>query len=706
MEKRIGTHGHYANEHWALVDDNNVPVTPYKYNFIEPWGDGYFKSEIGAKKNILRPDGTEVLKDGYSSVSKVVNGYFIIERTIRKTATTPTRYMCGLAHVSGIILFQPVFERVRWVDEEHVLLYAEYEGRPLCLTIFGGIYDMQKSHLPKKKTIDSVDYLEKFLNWTLPGSQFYYRDTDADIDVDALYHVGDTIRAGFYVDATTKLLKPIHSTRYIIASAHAAKFFEIEELCQQNPNVAEWGLSLFHKNSYFKVLDIYRLEGVTQILLLHIPQSAAFVMQHNDTIMKFVNQGGENGTDLVEMARQSLREKMEMEVHDRSLDLDLIQRMHAPVGVQDNGTLFPFMPEFEFHSAEEHALSDFIHKAANDADIDLKVETVDNFPWHGVEGTICEGCIYAKEIVENGKGCGRLFEKSFRENYIKGKCEYRKVSITIPSDFERKQEREQLKEEKKSDIHAIKLIREFRDEVLGGDIDKLKDFDLDTLRKNDKFGGDNEQGRMRVVRAIMSLAFSDVWPDLTVDSVEHCTYSIGKMIMFQDLFGSNILDQYFKGMQKFNPTPAQHQRAVKVAHMLDNIGNMIVMPAKGGLFGELNDRKIKHYMDQFLFRMFDVMEGKKGRVSLDMKAALHKDRKLMEAYQGTEGFAQFCRDMMLEDFIDENGRPKQVFKFVWSMMPDLDEYAYFDAVDIFCSFVEEFVPQRAERIVEKLKMYL
>ncbi|MBR1549754.1 MAG: WG repeat-containing protein [Bacteroidales bacterium] len=55
--------------------------------------------------------------------------------------------------------------------------------------------------------------------------------------------------------------------------------------------------------------------------------------------------------------------------------------------------------------------------------------------WMGVKGTVCEGCIYSKCIDSEGKGCGKLFLRSFRDRNLSGECEYRKRSLTEPSLF-------------------------------------------------------------------------------------------------------------------------------------------------------------------------------------------------------------------------------------------------------------------------------
>ena len=124
---------------------------------------------------------------------------------------------------------------------------------------------------------EEISSLEKTINWILPGCQLFYRDTDADIDVYKSYPIGSIIRAGFFVDVTAKTAKPTKKVRYIIASAHCAKLYEVA----QDEDMKRWRLCTLHFNSYFKVIDVYEKGGVTQIFLLHIPyQSLPFLGQN------------------------------------------------------------------------------------------------------------------------------------------------------------------------------------------------------------------------------------------------------------------------------------------------------------------------------------------------------------------------------------------------------------------------------------------
>ncbi len=695
---------------WYLIDKEGKQVGE-TFVYIEEWGEGYYKVERGVKKNIMRPDGTLVLREWHHDIYKVTKGYILFRNVIRKSKTNPQkRYTYGLAHVNGIVIFPMIFSYVHWTKEQKSF-YAEIDGKPYILTLNGGIYDPMGDHLPPKVKVDKKLMLEKILNWTLPGLQFFYRDTDAPIDVNTIYHVGDVLRAGFFIDVTTKLLRPAHKTRFLIASAHTAMLCYEEDFCKNSPNVPKWGLCTLHFNSFFKVMDVYEKDGFTQIFLLHIPKTAAYFLGNGETTINFVNEAANGNETLVEMARRSLDEKLCMNVHARSKDKELIERMHHPVGLDNDYHLVPLEPAYEAPNKEIANLSSAIHRLAADADIKV-FETEDNFPYSGIEGSICEGCIYAKGIPDKGRGCGRLFIKSFRERYLKGRCEYRKTDLFIPSEFEKRgrYEREEAKNksEKQSDTFALRTVNEFIEEVLDGDIHKLIHLDLSRI-DNDKYCN-KDLSRSNIVKSIMALVFADAWPDLSVASIEEYNYRCSTMNESIRLLGSNIFDEYFMGLKKFNPTKEMHEKALKAYNLLGSIGNFWVLPNKG-LNGEtLSSYKnstphYRGYVDKYLQAIYDMFADK-PKVDIIIKGLFYKNRKLMVDYNGVEGFDKFINNMMLQDYVDEQGLPRDIFMMVWNFMKGLDRNTYLKAVDIFCNFCIEFIPLRSKRIITKLEQIL
>ena len=166
------------------------------------------------------------------------------------------------------------------------------EKRPYIINLENGnVYDIFQMQEQDPKTAT-----EKIMNWVLPGLQLLYRDSDEPIDAAHCFKVGDTLRAGYFIDVSPYAGKPMHKYRYIIASAHAAKLYVESE---------RYPLHTLHFNSYFKVMDVYEEGGVTQIFLLHIPAKAVF-----SPFLGGVLEINIGGNSLVEIARKSLQTKL------------------------------------------------------------------------------------------------------------------------------------------------------------------------------------------------------------------------------------------------------------------------------------------------------------------------------------------------------------------------------------------------------------
>lgn len=361
-------------------------------------------------------------------------------------------------------------------------------------------------------------------------------------------------------------------------------------------------------------------------------------------------------------------------------------------------------------------------------------EPVDQW-YEGSEDHICEGCIYADGIrrwdndpSKGVMGCGRLGYNSFRRNYTADECEYKKIDLYIPSAFEirkkeealrKKREEEEnrlrqyrkeqrlLKLDKQDGTYERKLIKDFVEQKLDGDINRLIDFDFKKLDKDEKYGDCRgfafSVEKTNIMKAIMSVAFGDLWPGLSQDSLDNYTYNVTHINQMHYLFGANILDQYFKGMQELHPTKEQHERAVRVSHLLDTIGNLWVLPGK--IDADKDTYHYHGYADLFLKDLYNVMTGN-SKARPDLKGTVYNARKQMVHLKGEEGFEKLARGLFLDDFLDYYGRPTDVLPQIWFLMKSLKKEGYFKAVDDYCTFMERFVPKRAKLIVEKLSREL
>jgi hypothetical protein len=189
----------------------------------------------------------------------------------------------------------------------------------------------------------STEFMESLLNWTFPGAALYYRDAELDNNVISKYEAGQIIRSQTFVDVSGFAGKPTKNCRFIIASSKAAPFYAMQPIDLQT---VQWRLHVINVNSYFKTLDIYRKDGVTQIFLLHIPAKGIEMFRHS--VFDFGE--GDVGKQFIEKARASLDQRLEMSPAPELEEEGWIDRTKSPICMDKNNRFFPLEPEVDILS--------------------------------------------------------------------------------------------------------------------------------------------------------------------------------------------------------------------------------------------------------------------------------------------------------------------------------------------------------------------
>lgn len=337
---------------WGLIDNWGNKITPFQYYEIENYSNGLYYTRLKPNQyGYLRPEGTQLFQNWFERIDKFLDFNVAIFKLNGKY---------GLAHINGFYLFPPIYNEIIW-DENNENLIASINGIKQILTVDGLILYEQIKESPE---ID-VPFIERTINWILPGLTFYYRDTNFPVNVDAVYKIGGIIRAGDFIDLTHKAQKPVSNIRFIVASAHVAKLYEIEDICRQNPDIKKWRLSALHYNSYFKIMDVYKVKEQYQIFLLHIPYKALSFFA-NDTKFNF-NLGGTSQKTLVDMARQSFNNKMNLDPLQTLAEDGWVERTYIPIGTDEHGNPAPL--EYALPDSDEIlSLYNLFRKLADDTD--------------------------------------------------------------------------------------------------------------------------------------------------------------------------------------------------------------------------------------------------------------------------------------------------------------------------------------------------
>jgi hypothetical protein len=201
---------------------------------------------------------------------------------------------------------------------------------------------------------------EEIVNWTLSGLTMYYRDSELSTDILSKYEVGQIFRSQTFVDVSSFAGRLTKNCRFIFASTKAAPLFQV------NPSTEKWGLHTINANSYFKILDIYKKDGRTQIFLLHIP--AKGIDFFRNTVLRL---GGNNFEEqIIEKSRISLDQKMQMNIIPALEEKEWIDRTDFPIGLNNENQFFPLHPTEELFAMAQ-PMSNAIFKMSKDTELNL-----------------------------------------------------------------------------------------------------------------------------------------------------------------------------------------------------------------------------------------------------------------------------------------------------------------------------------------------
>ena len=96
---------------------------------------------------------------------------------------------------------------------------------------------------------------------TFKDLAFLYRDTTLKKELISKYKIGSIINEKGFCDMSFKAGGLTGNLRFLIATNNG------RDISQINPDILAYGFILLQSDSFFKILDVYRLNDKTQILL-------------------------------------------------------------------------------------------------------------------------------------------------------------------------------------------------------------------------------------------------------------------------------------------------------------------------------------------------------------------------------------------------------------------------------------------------------
>ncbi|AXB55691.1 hypothetical protein [Flavobacterium fluviale] len=167
--------------------------------------------------------------------------------------------------------------------------------------------------------------LKTIYHETFSGLKLFYRDTTLSEDLISKYKIGQIIQEKGFTDMSSIGGGLSGNLRYLIASSHP------KDLSKFNPDSAKVGHFLLDSIAYFKILDIQKIEGKTQIFLLNIP---------DNSISLFKNSSSNLEEEIIEKARKKFIDKRNIALIPELQTENWKERTKSPLGMSDIGELF------------------------------------------------------------------------------------------------------------------------------------------------------------------------------------------------------------------------------------------------------------------------------------------------------------------------------------------------------------------------------
>tara|TARA_R110002033_G_C3887959_1_gene238557 strand:- start:58 stop:597 length:540 start_codon:yes stop_codon:yes gene_type:complete len=170
--------------------------------------------------------------------------------------------------------------------------------------------------------------IQSIMNTTFGNLVFFCRDLDLDEKHISQYQAGQILEEKAFSDVSYKIGGMVQNCRYLIASSNW------RDLSNFNPDL-ELGHAVIQSGSLFKVLDVQKENGKTQILLLNIPREGVEIFCNSEIDLE--NNITEKG---IEIFSKNLAAAPVEELQS----YDWIERTSFPLGMNKQGELFMKRP--------------------------------------------------------------------------------------------------------------------------------------------------------------------------------------------------------------------------------------------------------------------------------------------------------------------------------------------------------------------------
>ena len=251
------------------------------------------------------------------------------------------------------------------------------------------------------------------------------------------------------------------------------------------------------------------------------------------------------------------------------------------------------------------------------------------------------------------------------------------------------------------------LIIQFIDEKLGGNIENLSNFDLLQLENDKKFGC-NKRGfdcdDTNIARAIYTLVYEDVWPELSYQSFITKRYRGDTINTFGTMFGE-IDNDVITGFDKIAKESDMRSKVLRFYSTYHTIGNMMVLPNVFIGRWSLNLYRGCHhawhdYIDRFLVELKNCLIGEPTDAFLSK--LIQANEFAFTKYYGIDGFNNLVHNLFLDNYL-VNGNPVVVSASYYHWKKNMNKQDYIDEAQRYIDLSEKVINNRSQLIIQKVK---
>lgn len=281
----------------------------------------------------------------------------------------------------------------------------------------------------------------------------------------------------------------------------------------------------------------------------------------------------------------------------------------------------------------------------------------------------------------------------------------------------------------------------FADKYLEGDIDQLSSFNLYKLRDDKEFGCTKRRfdpDDSMLMRNLYVLLFEDTWTELNMKTLDDGLYRGETLNTYNTMFGRPNDESLHPGLDRFNPPKELVEKVDNFQKSIcATIGNMMVLPNKRikvwddrgkyqtdpitkkrywksdwqQIYQTINEYRGCHglwrdFFDLFLVELHKVLIGGNCKDKY-LHVFLSENDFGFSKFKGEEGWNNFIKDNLLEDYTDNNLKPLSVSKgyCYWSTY-HMTRELYLEESERYVDFATMVIRNRSKRMIELIKKKL